>query len=66
MIEEELGKAKSGSETIATPEATKARNLGALTDITKKAKFGWIFKTCHRILGALLWKDMRRIVFLCF
>ena len=37
VIQEELGKAKSSLETIAMSEATKARNLGALMDITKKA-----------------------------
>jgi hypothetical protein len=36
IIQEELGKAKSGLETIAMSEATKARNLGALMDITRK------------------------------
>jgi hypothetical protein len=37
VIQEELGKARSGMERIAASEATKTRNLGALMDITKKA-----------------------------
>ena len=37
VIQEELGKAKSGLETIAMSEATKTRNLGSLMDITRKA-----------------------------
>ena len=37
VIQEELGKAKTGLETIAMSEATKARNLGSLMDITRKA-----------------------------
>ena len=37
VIQEELGKARSGMERIAASEATKARNLGSLMDITKKA-----------------------------
>lgn len=37
IIEEELGKAKSGLETIAASESTKARNLGMTLDITRAA-----------------------------
>ncbi len=37
VIQEELGKARSGMERIAASEATKTRNLGALMDISKKA-----------------------------
>jgi len=37
VIQEELGKAKSGMERIAASEATKTRNLGSLMDITRKA-----------------------------
>ncbi len=37
VIQEELSKARSGMERIAASEATKARNLGSLMDITKKA-----------------------------
>jgi hypothetical protein len=37
VIQEELGKAKSGMERIAASEATKTRNLGSLMTITKKA-----------------------------
>lgn len=37
VIQEELGKARSGMERIAASEATKTRNLGALMDITQKA-----------------------------
>lgn len=37
VLQEELGKAKSGLERIAASEATKTRNLGSLMDITRKA-----------------------------
>lgn len=37
VIQEELGKARSGMERIAASEATKTRNLGSLMDITRKA-----------------------------
>jgi len=37
VVQEELGKAKSGMERIAASEATKTRNLGALMDISRKA-----------------------------
>ena len=37
IIQEELGKARSGMERIAASEATKTRNLGSLMDITRKA-----------------------------
>jgi hypothetical protein len=37
VLQEELGKARSGLERIAASEATKTRNLGSLMDITRKA-----------------------------
>lgn len=37
IIEEEMTKAKSDLERIASSESTKARNLGAIMDITRKA-----------------------------
>lgn len=37
VIEEELGKAKSGLETIAASESTKVRNLGMTMDISRAA-----------------------------
>jgi hypothetical protein len=37
VIEDELGKARSGLETIAASESTKARNLGMTLDITRAA-----------------------------
>jgi len=37
IIQEELGKARSGMERIAASEATKTRNLGSLMDISRKA-----------------------------
>lgn len=37
VIQEELGKARSGMERIAASEATKSRNLGSLMDISRKA-----------------------------
>jgi very-short-patch-repair endonuclease len=37
IIEEELGKARSGLETIIASESTKGRNLGMAMDITRSA-----------------------------
>jgi hypothetical protein len=37
ILEDELGKARSGLETIAASESTKARNLGSVMEISRNA-----------------------------
>lgn len=69
VIEEELGKARSGLETIIASESTKGRNIGMAMDITRSAaqvgeKDPVVFfnvirdsSTCESCIGVCLMED---------